>query len=672
MSCFGRGGLVVWLFLLSPINLWTQNPISHWTPKGMGKFNRIVHTAISHDGGLIAYAVSMPIMEGEKSEYLTHIWMVSDNGNFNYQFSHGEKSCTNPAFSPDGNYLAFTARRGEGKKTQVWIAPLSGGDPKQITNAETGVNNYLWSPDGKRIAYTMADPQTDEEKDSKKQKRDMKVLDSNYKYAHLYTTSIQKGDDDQYKVKRLTSGNYHITGFDWSPDGKTIAFSHRITPKFNDWPTTDLSSVPSDSGDVISLISWNGLDLEPTYSPDGQWVAFTSDGGNPKWARAWDLYIMPASGGEPKKLAESPDRRPGILAWSADSKRIYFQETDRTSRRIYTLPIDGKPSRIVTTGAGNFTNASISKDAGTIALVHQGPETAPDVYVTPTSAVSLKKLTKVNEEFPDLPMGTTKIIRWNSKDGMEIEGLLTYPVNYKSNRRYPLILTIHGGPTGVFTQSFTASSSRYPIQAFAEEGYAILRPNPRGSSGYGKEFRFANYKDWGFGDYEDLMSGVDKVIQMGVAHEDSLCIMGWSYGGYMTSFVITKNSRFKAASVGAGVTNLMSFTGTADIPSFLPDYFDGEPWDQIETYMKHSAMFQVKGVTTATQVIHGEEDKRVPISQGLELYNALKNQGCSTEMIVYPRTPHGPREPKFVIDIGERIIEWFNKHLGRKGLAERK
>jgi dipeptidyl aminopeptidase/acylaminoacyl peptidase len=192
-----------------------------------------------------------------------------------------------------------------------------------------------------------------------------------------------------------------------------------------------------------------------------------------------------------------------------------------------------------------------------------------------------------------------------------------------------------------------------------------LRPNPRGSSGYGKDFRFANYEDWGFGDYEDLMAGVDKLIEMGIVHPESLCVAGWSYGGYMTSFVVTKTKRFKAASVGAGVTNLISFTGTADIPSFLPDYFRGEFWDKVDVYMKHSAIFNVKGVTTPTQIIHGEADVRVPVSQGKEFYNALKRQGCPTEMIIYPRTPHGVQEPKFIADIGKRIIAWFNKNLGR-------
>jgi dipeptidyl aminopeptidase/acylaminoacyl peptidase len=239
-------------------------------------------------------------------------------------------------------------------------------------------------------------------------------------------------------------------------------------------------------------------------------------------------------------------------------------------------------------------------------------------------------------------------------------------VNYKPGKQYPLILNIHGGPAGAFTQNFTAAGSVYPIQAFAQQGYAVLRPNPRGSIGYGKDFRHANYNDWGFGDYEDDQSGVDKVIAMGVAHPDSLVICGWSYGGYMTSFTVTKTNRFKAASLGAPVTNLMSFVGTSDIASFLPDYFGGEYWDRMDVYMKHSAMFNVKNVKTPSQVIHGERDVRVPISQGFEFYTAVKRLGIPAEMITYPRTPHGVQEPKFIQDIGERVLVWFNTQLKRK------
>lgn len=651
----------------------SQEAVTRWTPEVMIKFKRVGGTAISPDGKLVAYTVSTPLMEGEKSEFLTHVWVASADGKVNYQFTFGEKSCTNPQFSPDGKYLSFTsARGGSDAKNQIWLMKLTGGEAEQLTKGKSGVNFYAWATDSKRIAYAMNDPEGEQEEKDKKEKRDMTVVDKVYKYAHLYTTMIEKNDKGARPTKRLTSGNFHITSFDWSPDSKTIAFSHQVSPLVDVWPTTDISSVPSDSGAVTQVISRKGLDAGPTYSPDGKWIAFTSDNGDTRWARAVDVYVMPAKGGEPKKLAETPDRSSGILTWSVDNKEIYVNETDRTSSRIFALPIDGGKPRVITTGDGNFSGASVSLDGSTMSFVYQTTEMAPDIYVTGMKKFEPKKLSNVNTDFPKLTMGKTEVIKWKSKDGSEIEGLLTYPVNYEKGRKYPLILNVHGGPAGVFTQGYTAPGSIYPIQAFAQEGYAVLRPNPRGSSGYGATFRRANINDWGFGDYDDDQTGVDKVIEMGIAHPDSLVVCGWSYGGYMTSFTITKTKRFKAASVGAGVTNLMSFNGTADIPSFLPSYFKGEFWDKdnLETYMKHSAMFNIKGVTTPTQILHGLSDVRVPPSQGYELYNALKRQGCSVEMIVYPRQPHGPQEPKFIQDIGQRMIAWFNKQLGRNGASQ--
>jgi dipeptidyl aminopeptidase/acylaminoacyl peptidase len=216
---------------------------------------------------------------------------------------------------------------------------------------------------------------------------------------------------------------------------------------------------------------------------------------------------------------------------------------------------------------------------------------------------------------------------------------------------------------GVFQETFVGARGLYPIAAFAAEGFAVLRPNPRGSSGYGKKFRFANYNDWGGADYADIMAGVDHVIGMGVADPERMVVMGWSYGGFMTSWVIGHTDRFRAAAVGAGVTNLWSFTGTADIPSFLPDYFAGEPWQNFEAYAKHSPMRYVDKMTTPTLILHGEADERVPITQGYELYAALKRRGVQTEMVTYPRQPHGPNEPKFVLDIMQRHLELAKKHL---------
>ena len=636
-----------------------------WTPDVMIKFKRVGGTAISPDGKWIAYTVSTPLMEGEKSEFLTQIWVVSDDGKSNTQYTYGEKSCTRPAFSPDGKSLAFLSSRGASGKNQVWRLRMTGGEAEEITNAKSGVNLFQWSPDSRRIAYTMNDAETEQEEKAKKEKRDMVVEDANLKFAHLYTVSVEKEPTGKRVVKRLTAGSFHVTSFDWSPDASTIVFGHQTTPSEDVWLTTDISIVPSDSGAVKRLVAFKGADQSPAYSPDGKWIAFASDHGDASWASAFDLYIVPATGGEPKKLAETPDRNFGIIAWSTDGKVIYVSEPDRTVNRIFSISVDGGKVAVVTTGDGNYSGASLSADGHTLAFIHQKPELPPDVYVMNVKKREMKKLTDVHNDLPKLPLGRTEVIKWKSKDGREIEGLLTYPINYMKGQKYPLILNVHGGPTGVFTQTFTATGSIYPIQAFAQQGYAILRPNPRGSGGYGTEFRRANISDWGFGDFDDDQSGVDKVIEMGVAHPDSLVVCGWSYGGFMTSFTVTKTKRFKAASVGAGVTDLVSFTGTADIPSFLPSYFEGEYWDKIESYMKHSAIFNVKGVTTPTQVIHGLSDVRVPTSQGYEFYRALQRLVCPTEMIVYPRTPHGPQEPKFIQDIGERMIAWFNKHLGR-------
>ena len=660
--------LITLLILISILSVNAQNK---WTPEAMIKFKRVGATNISPDGSLVAYTISTPVMEGEKSEFLTQVWIASADGKMNQQFTQGDKSCTSPKFSPNGKYLAFLSARGKDEKNQIYVMPVNGGEASAITTTKAGVEQFAWSPQSKRIAFTQRDADTEQEEKMKKEKKDWVIQDV-WKYSHLYTVDLEKNSKGVRVVKRLTKGNFHVTDLNWSPDGTTLAFAHQVTPSADVWTTMDISTVPSDSGAVKSLVAMKGMDANPVFSPDGQSIAFVSDGGNPKWATANDIYLISTSGGEPKKLAETADRQPNLVKWSSDSKEIYFTETDRTSNRVFALSINGKP-RVISTGDGNFGGASVSGDGKTISFVRQSTEVAPEVFVSAmTGEFVPRKLSDGNKDFSKLTMGKTEVLKWKSKDGKEIEGLLTYPVNYKAGNKYPLILNIHGGPTGVFTQTFTAAGSIYPIQAFAQQGYAVLRPNPRGSSGYGKDFRFANYNDWGFGDFDDDQSGVDKVIEMGVAHPDSLVICGWSYGGYMTSFTVTKTNRFKVASVGAGVTNLMSFNGTADIPSFIPDYFGGEFWDRAEVYTKHSAMFNIKNVRTPSQVIHGERDVRVPPSQGFEFYTAMKRLGVATEMITYPRTPHGPQEPKFIQDIGERMIAWFNKNLRKKDAMAKK
>ncbi len=660
------------LLLLIASVAWSQTV---WTPETMIKFKRVGGVDISPNGKFVAYTVSSPMMEGEHSDYLTHIWVAATDGSFNVQFTQGDKSCTNPKFSADGNYLAFLSARTY-DKMQVWAMRVTGGEAEQITRSKVGVEQFAWSPDGKRIAFTQRDADPDEER-NKKEKRDWTIVD-HWKYCHLYTVAWEKNFSTLHgkhlrDTRRLTRGDFHVTSFSWSPDSKKIAFTVQATPSVDSWPTSDISLIPADSGSVTTLVASKGMDFGPQWSPDGKQIAFVSDGGNPKWAGTSDAYTISASGGQPVKFCESPDRQCTLVGWAGDGKGVYIAEVDHTHGRLYFLPSSGPKPVVMTPGEGTYTNVVVSADNRTMAFVHQSPEQAPEIFVTSTAKFEPRQLSDCHHDFPKLPMGKTEVIHWVSRDGRNVEGLLTYPVQYEKGKQYPLILNLHGGPFGVFTQIFTGTASAYPIQAFAQQGYAVLRPNPRGSSGYGREFRHLNYNDWGFGDYDDDQAGVDKVISMGVAHPDSLVVCGWSYGGYMSAFTITRTHRFKAASAGAPVTDLVSFMGTSDVTGFVPDYFGGDYWDRLDTYIKHSPVFNLKNVTTPMQVIHGERDARVPTSQGYELYSSLKRLGVTCEMITYPRTMHSVQEPKFIEDIGERIISWFNRelrHCDRPGFLE--
>ncbi|MFN8357903.1 MAG: S9 family peptidase [Spirosomataceae bacterium] len=654
------------LLLLSLISLVCSSLFAqpkNWTPQEMVKLKRVSNSVISPDGRLVAYVVATPLMDGEKSEFLSQIWVADTQTKTNRQFTFGDKSCTNPKFSPDGTQLSFVSSRGKDGKPQLYVLSLLGGEAEQVSNSKTGVSAYEWAPDSKRIAFLMTDPLTDKEEKDRKEKRDMVVYDV-FKYNHLYTLSLQKNAKGEHPAKRLTAGNYQVTDFAWSPDSKTIAFVQQQNPTANVGSTRDIASIPADSGAVKVLVTNQGSDAQPSYSPDGKWLAYVSSGANTKWSGSTHVYIMPANGGTPQRLAKTFDQQPSIVRWTADNKALYITEARKTASGLYTLPISGGEPQQVSLREGVYGNVSIN-EKGQAAFVYQNPSTPPDVYVAPINGFpTIEKLSAVNPELANKPVAKTEVVSWKSKDGkFTVEGLLTYPTNYEKGKKYPLILNIHGGPAGVFSQGYIGAGAVYPLQAFAQQGYFVLRPNPRGSIGYGEEFRLANYDDWGYNDYEDLMAGVDKTIEQGMVHPDSLCVTGWSYGGFMTSMIITKTNRFKAAMVGAGVTNLMSMNGTTDIPGLIIDSFGGDFWDRMESYEKHSAMFNIKNAKTPTQIIHGEADDRVPISQGRELYVALKRLGVKTEMIAYPRTPHGPQEPKFIEDIGQRIIQWFNSNM---------
>lgn len=648
-----------------PESLLAQDAPERWTPAKSMEFRQIQGTAVSPDGSRIAYVVRTPVLEGEKSEYLSHVWLVNADGSGARQFTRGDRSATSPAFSPDGRWLAFSSSRSG--KSQVWAIPLDGGEARQITDAGNDAGSFAWSPDGRRIAYLMTDPETEEEKARKREKRDPIFVDQDFKYAHLYAVPFDPAGEKPDEAVRITEGEFHVTAWEWSPDGASIAFAHQADPRLDEGArASDISVVAADGGKAVRpLVTLGGTDGSPTWSPDGRWVAFVSSGDTPERVGLGDVYVVAAAGGEPRKLADSHDRSGGIVGWLRDGSAVLLNESIGTTRHLTALPVNGGPLRRVSSGEGVLGGPSLAGGADVVAFTWQDSQTPADVHVSSLVRWAPRKLTSVNADLQAPVLARTELLRWRSQDGLfEIEGLLTYPAGYEQGRKYPLVLNVHGGPAGVFSQTFTGNPGIYDIQTFAHEGYAMLRPNPRGSTGYGKEFRFANVRDWGFGDMDDLMAGVDLAIGMGVAHPDSLLLMGWSYGGYMTSFAVTRTHRFKAASMGAGLPNLVSMTTTTDIGEYLVAHMGGkEIWEDYEGYERHSAIYRIANVTTPTQVIHGERDLRVPFTQGQEFYRALQRRGVPTEMVVLPRTPHGPQEPKLLMEVSPIILKWFDRHL---------
>jgi len=648
--------------ILLALAAWAQAPTS-WTPELAMQVKTIGEVVPSPDGQLVAYAQTRPVMETEKSEMDTQIFLAHSDGSHRVQLTRGEKSASEPSFSPDGRFVYFSSERSG--KPNLWRIPADGGEAEMLTDWKGEMGAYQISPDGKWLAFAGAEPPPDEEK-QKKEKRDFRVVDENPKNHSLWVIPAELDIHGKRTARKIGNITGHVRDFDWSPDSRYIAFTHTPTPGADDWTKSDISEVTVESGAVRPVAATPAAEVSPRYSPDGRYLAFVRSSDPPRWAGAERIVLLPRQGGAMRELPPTYDEKPNaLIGWTSDSSRVLFSEPKGTTRILYAMPVDGPAQPVYQPERGTLLDGHVNTTGTAIGFAAESWDEAPEAYVLKIGSSAPRRISAANVDLPKLPLGETKRVTWKSADGLEIEGLLTYPVGYQSGKKVPMVLVIHGGPAGVFQDNFLGRNSPYPYASFAARGYAVLRANPRGSGGYGRTFRFANLNDWGGKDFEDLMAGVDHVVSMGVADPNRLAVMGWSYGGFMTSWVITHTHRFKAASVGAGVTNLWSFTGTSDIAGFLPDYFSGEPWDAFDAYQKHSPMSFVKGVTTPTLILHGEADVRVPTSQGYELYNALKRQGVICKMVVYPRTPHGPREPKFLLDIMQRNLDWVDKYVGQ-------
>jgi dipeptidyl aminopeptidase/acylaminoacyl peptidase/ectoine hydroxylase-related dioxygenase (phytanoyl-CoA dioxygenase family) len=630
-----------------------------WTPRLSLDLTPVTSCRVSPDGEKARFTTVSFVMEDEVSEQRSRIWL-SGRGEPR-PLTAADVSSSNPRWSPDGNSIAFTSKRGE--HTALYVLPVEGGEAVKLTDLKSDVSEHRWSPNGEWIAFLSSDPPSEADEKRKKAKDDWRWENEELKYSRLAMLPVSEDTAGKRDPVTLSPPGVHVTGLNWSPESNEIAYDHMPHPLADYWTKSAISCVNVLTGEVRPLFSGGAAAFGPVYSRDGKEIAFTMSSDPPRWSFDAQIHTIPRAGGTPRPMDTTHERGPGILGWSASDDAILYTEAAGTTTGIYSANRLTGEVALLHLPDGAIMDAALNDSGTHLGIALQRVDAAGEGFVSSVADIGLTQISKANMPAPSVPIAKTEHLRWNSPDGLEIEGLLTYPTGYKSGTRVPLLLIVHGGPAGVFMQTFIGNPGVYVTAAFAAQGYAVLRCNPRGSSGYGEPFRSANRKDWGGGDYRDLMAGVDKVIEMGVANPERMGVMGWSYGGFMTSWIITQTNRFKAASVGAGVTNLMSFNGTADIPSFIPDYFEAQSWENLELYRDHSPMFQVGSVQTSTLIVHGEADIRVPISQGYELYNALRQRGVETRMLVLPRQPHGPNEPKLMLKNMQANLEWFLKYV---------
>ncbi|MBY0497654.1 MAG: S9 family peptidase [Cyanobacteria bacterium] len=616
---------------------------------------RVGSPAISPNGRQVAYTIRET--NWDENAYETEIWIGDAATGESRQVTNARKSSSLPAFSPDGAWLAFVSDRDN--KRQIYRIALGGGEAEKLTSVEDGVNNFAWSPDSKAIAYTSVDPQSDAMKERERRWGDIRIEDQDQRYTHLYVFDIASRT-----AKQITKGNFVVGSFEWSPDGRQIAFDHRVTSDPADGGTADISIVSPSTLESRVLVAQEGPDSSPHWSPDGSQLAFTTAMAKPNYFYANSVIaaITPGSASV-RTLTDAFDEDPNLIAWTKAG--IQFSASQHTWSYLFTLNPDTKQiaKHAVRDNwiGGGF---SVTPDGATVAFTAAGPAEFPDIYVAPVQTMAARRLSNAGAQIASWPKHTREVIKWKSQDGVEIEGVLHKPADYVQGRRYPLLVVIHGGPTGVSRPTPYGSGTAYPIDAFLAKGAIVLEPNYRGSAGYGEKFRSLNVRNLGIGDAWDVLSGIDALVQQGIADRDRVGSMGWSQGGYISAFLTTRHSdRFKAISVGAGISDWMTYYVNTDIHPFTRQYLKATPWDDPKIYADTSPMTYIKQARTPTLIQHGDQDARVPIPNAFQLYQGLRDQNVPVQLSIFKGFGHGINKPKANRAAMQQNFEWFTRYI---------
>ena len=623
---------------------------------------RVGSPVIAPDGQRVAFTIRET--NWDDNEYETEIWLGAA-GVEPRPITNGRKSSQQPAWSPDGRWLAFVSDR-DGKR-QVYRIAIDGGEAERLTSGEEGVNAFAWSPDGRRIAYTMTDAIAESVKEREKRFGDIRIEDEDRRMAHLHLLELPPGPGAAPTVRQLTKGTFVVGGFDWAPDSRSIAFDHRTSSDPADGDSADISIVTVETGSQRVVVAQAGPDSTPRWSPDGTRLAFVTSMAKPFFYYQNSVIATVAPDGSGvQPLTESFDEDPNLVAWTAHG--IFFGASQRTWAYLFRL--DPRTKQVTRYGVGEEWiggSYSLTRDGQSAAFVASGPKDFADVYVAALSTAKLapRRVSKTADQIAAWPAHAREVIHWKSQDGAAIEGVLHKPADFEAGRRYPLLVVIHGGPTGISRPvPYSNAMGYYPIDMWLGRGALVLEPNYRGSAGYGEKFRSLNVRNLGIGDAWDVLAGIDHLVVSGLVDRDRVGAMGWSQGGYISAFLTTKHAdRFKAISVGAGISNWMTYYVNTDIHPFTRQYLKATPWDDPKVYADTSPMTYIKGARTPTLIQHGDQDQRVPVPNAFELYQGLRDQNVPVQLVLFKGFGHPLNKPKANRAAMQQNFDWFNKYL---------
>jgi dipeptidyl aminopeptidase/acylaminoacyl peptidase len=632
---------------------------------------------ISPDGLRVVYEVQST--NWEDNSFDRNLWIADVASGETRQLTSSKKSSTGAGWSPDGKWIAFLSDRpaqisgSPADKKQLYVISADGGEAQQLTKSETDVGAFEWAPDSRRLAFAASDPEPKSLKDRKEKYGEYSVVHADYQMTHLWTLELpDAAANTAPEAKRLTEGNaFSVGSFAWSPDGTCIAFNAQRDPDLISGFSNNIYLVTIAGKSVKKIVDTAGPDSNPRWSPDGKKIAYQTAAGSKFFfytnAR---IAVVPAEGGMPDILTAAFDEDPNLIEWGPDG--IYFEAVQKTYGHLFRVNPETRtvekldaPDHVVAFG---FTFSRDFKHAAFRAAMENE---YVEIYTASVAPWKAQKLTAMGDQLKPFAVAHREVISWKSADGTAIEGILYKPADFDAKKKYPLLVVIHGGPTGV-DQPVVSADRYYPIERFVAKGALVLRPNYRGSAGYGEKFRALNVRNLGVGDYADVISGVDALIAKGAVDKDRVGAMGWSQGGYISAFITASSDRFKAVSVGAGISDWMTYYANTDITPFTPQYLHATPWDDPEIYKKTSPISYIAKAKTPTLIQHGENDRRVPIPNAYELRQALEDRGVPVKMVVYKGFGHGITKPKQQRAVMEENENWFAQYIWGEKPAEPK